>query len=119
MLLAAVDMTSTGSEDLPPRRAFGPTSRRDATATNRSASVPTSTVPATWLSGSSTRSSSVVGSQRATTSLRPTILPSSSSRHASLTIYRIGLIRIGCSPTFPYTPLQSEELEKYQNDSLD
>jgi hypothetical protein len=47
---------------------------------NRSASVPTSTVPATWLSGSSTRSSNVVGSQRATTSLRPTTLPSSSSR---------------------------------------
>src|SRR2546425_9079331 len=73
-------MTPIGSEHLPPRGAFGPTFRRDAIATNQSASVPTSTEPATWSSGSSTRSSSVVGSQRATTSLRPTTLPSSSSR---------------------------------------
>src|ERR1700745_977148 len=71
-------MTPTGSEHLLRKGAFGPTFRRDAIATNRSASVPTSTVPATWLSGSSTRSSEVVGSQRATTSLRPTPSPSSS-----------------------------------------
>jgi transposase len=60
------------------RGAFGPTFRRDAIATNRPASVPTSTVPATWLSGSSTRSSNVVGSRHATTNSPPTTLPSSS-----------------------------------------
>ena len=79
-MLLTVDMTPIGSEHLPPRGAFGPTFRRDAIATNQSASVPTSTAPATWSSGSSTRSSSVVGSQRDMTSLRPTTLPSSSSR---------------------------------------
>ena len=45
---------------------------------DRSASARTSTVPATWSSGSSTRSNSVGGSLLATTSLRPTTSPSSS-----------------------------------------
>jgi hypothetical protein len=65
-------------EHLPPRGAFGPTFPPDVIATNRSASVPTSTVPATWLSGSLTRSSSVVGSRRATTNSGPTTSRSSS-----------------------------------------
>jgi transposase len=50
--------------------------------TDRSASARVSTVPATWSSGSSTRSNNVGGSQLATTSLRPTILPSSSLRRS-------------------------------------
>jgi hypothetical protein len=73
-------MMPTGSEHLPPRGAFGPTFHPDVIATNRSASVPTSTVPATWLSGSSTRSSSVVGSRRVTTNSRPTTSRSSNLR---------------------------------------
>jgi len=62
MLLAPTGvMTLTGSEPLPPRGAFGPTSRQDAIALIRSASARISTVLGIWSSGSSTRSSSVGG----------------------------------------------------------
>ena len=61
-----------------PRRAHGPTSRHDAIATSRSASARISIAPATWSSGSSTRSSTAVVWQRATTSSRPTTSHSSS-----------------------------------------
>jgi len=67
---------------LPWRRARGPTSRRKATAANRSASAPISTVLATRSSGSSTGSNNVVGWRRATTSWQPTTLPSFSSRQS-------------------------------------
>ena len=76
----------TGSEPLPPRGALGPTSHQSAIATSRSASARISTVPATWSSGSSTRSNSVGGSRRATTSSRPT-----TSRSSSLHQYRLWL----------------------------
>ena len=59
--------------------ALGPTYRRDAIATSRSASARISTEPATWSNGSSIRSNSVGGSRRATTNSRPTTWPSSSS----------------------------------------
>ena len=78
MLLADRVMTLTGSEYLPPRRAFGPTFRRDAIATSRSASARISTAPAIWSRGSSTRSSNVGGSRRAMTSSPRITLPSSS-----------------------------------------
>jgi hypothetical protein len=77
-----VVMMPTGSETLPPKEAPGQTSRRDAIATTRSASAPSSTASATWLSGSSTRSNSVVGSQRAMTNSPPTTLRSSSLRRS-------------------------------------
>src|SRR5262249_12984810 len=101
-------MTPIGLEHLPPRGAFGQTFRRDAIATNRSASVPISTVPATWLSGSSTRSSSVVGSQLATTSLRPTTLPSS-------TLHQSGY---GCALMSP-RPSLILDLDQYLDRMLD
>jgi hypothetical protein len=61
------------------RGALGPTYRREAIATNRSALARISTERATWSSGSSIRSSNVGGSRRATTSSRPTTWPSSNS----------------------------------------
>jgi len=60
----------------------GPTSRRKAIATVRSASVRISTEPATSSNASSTRSSRVVASQRATTSLPPITSHSSSLRQS-------------------------------------
>ena len=60
------------------RGAFGPTSRQGAIATSRSASAHIFTVPGIWSSGSSIRSSSVVGSQLVMTSSRPTTSPSPS-----------------------------------------
>ena len=66
----------TGSEPLPPRRAFGPTSRRDAIATSLSASAHIFTAPEIWSNGSSIRSSTVVGSRLAMTNSRQTISPS-------------------------------------------
>ena len=77
-MLLTVAMTLTGSGSLSPTEALGPTSRQEAIATTRSASARISIVPATWSSGSSTRSNSVGGSLLATTSLRPTTSPSSS-----------------------------------------
>ena len=59
--------------------ALGPIYRREAIATSRSASARISTERATWSNGSSTRSNNVGGSRHATTSSRPTTLPSSSS----------------------------------------
>lgn len=59
-----------------------PTSRRKAIAANRSASVLTCIALAIELSGSSTGSSNVVGSRRATTSLLPITLLSSNLRQS-------------------------------------
>jgi len=73
-----VGMMQTGSEPLPPRGAFGPTSRQDVIAASRSASARISIVPAIWSSGSSIRSNSVAASLHATTSSRRTTSPSSS-----------------------------------------
>jgi hypothetical protein len=53
---------------------LGPTYRREAIATSRF----TLAERANWLNGSSIRSNNADGSRRATTSSRPTILPSSS-----------------------------------------
>src|SRR5262245_48988259 len=64
-------VTPIGSEHSSRRGALGPTYRREAIATSRSASARTSTEPATWSNGSSIRSNSVGGSRRATTSSRP------------------------------------------------
>jgi hypothetical protein len=64
-------MTPTGSGRSPASRARGQTSRRSATGRSQSASAPTSIVPAIWLRGSSTRSSSVVASVRQTRSQLP------------------------------------------------
>jgi hypothetical protein len=60
------DMMPTGSEPLPPRKAYGPTSHQSAIAIAQSASARIS------MSGSSTRSNSVEESLLVTTSSRPT-----------------------------------------------
>jgi hypothetical protein len=74
-----VAMTRTGSEPSPPRGALGPTSRRDAIATSLSVLARLSTEPATWSSGSSTRSGTVGVWPPAMTSLRSITSPSSNS----------------------------------------
>jgi hypothetical protein len=58
---------------------LGPTYRREAIATSRSALARISTEHATWSNDSSIRSNNVGGSRRAMTSSRPTTWPSSSS----------------------------------------
>jgi hypothetical protein len=73
------------SNDLPVRelaikKAHGPTSRRKAIATIRSASALISTAPATGSRSSSIGSSNAVGSRRATTSLPRITSPSSNLR---------------------------------------
>src|SRR5450631_1063775 len=73
-------MTRTGSGRSPVNKARGQTSHRNATAKSQSASAHICTERATWLSGSSTRSSNVGALQPDMTNLRPTTLPSSSSR---------------------------------------
>ena len=79
MLLADRGYDADWIRALATKRAHGPTSRREAIATSRSASARISTAPGTWSSGSSTRSSNADESRRATTSSRPTTLRSSSS----------------------------------------
>src|SRR5262245_58812991 len=69
-------MMPSGSDRSPRVRACSPTFHQGATVTSRSASVRTSTALAIWSSGSSTRSNSAGGSQRATTNSQLTILPS-------------------------------------------
>ena len=71
-------LTPTGSGRSSTSGARGPTSRLSAIARTQSASVPTSTRPATRSSGSSTRSSNVGGLQTDMISSQRTILPSSS-----------------------------------------
>jgi transposase len=73
-----VDMTRTGSEHLPARGAFGPTSRQGAIVLSRSASALISIAPEIWSNGSSTRSSNVAESPPDTTSSRRTTSHSSS-----------------------------------------
>jgi transposase len=80
--LPTTAMTPTGSESLPCGRARGPTSRRNAIATIRSASAPISTALATRSSGSSIGSSNVVGWRRAMTGWPLTNLPSFNSRQS-------------------------------------
>jgi Transposase DDE domain len=64
------------------RKVRWPIFRLDAIAASRSASARISIEPATWSSGSSTRSSTVVGLQRATTSWQRTTSLSSSLRQS-------------------------------------
>ncbi len=78
MLLADRGYDADWIRILAAKKAPGPTSRHGAIAKSRSASALISTAPATWLNGSSTRSSTAVGSQRATISWRRIISPSSS-----------------------------------------
>jgi transposase len=78
MLLADRGYDADWIRASPPRRAFGPTSRQDAIATIRSASARISTALGIWLSGSSTRSSSVGGFRHATTNSQPITSPLSS-----------------------------------------
>jgi transposase len=93
-------MTPTGSEPLPSRRARGPTFRREFIEKSRSASARISTAPATWSSGSLTRSSTAAGSQRATTSWRPTTSPSS-----NLLPFGYGCALMSPRPNIPPGPL--------------
>jgi transposase len=72
-------MTPIGSEHSSPSGALGPTYRREAIVTSRSALARISTVRATWSSGSSIRSSHIGGSRRAMASSRPTTSLSFSS----------------------------------------
>ena len=74
MLLADRGYDADWIRALAARRARWPISRQNAIAASRSASARISIAPATWSNGSSTRSSTVAGSQRATTSSRRTTL---------------------------------------------
>jgi transposase len=80
MLLADRGYDATGSEPLP--RGRWPTFRPDATARSRSVSARISIALATWSNGSSTRSSTVDGLQRATTSWQRTTSLSFNSRQS-------------------------------------
>src|SRR6516225_6908234 len=75
-------MMPTGSEPLLRERARLPISRQGAIAASRSALAHIYIEPATWSNGSSTRSSTVAGSQRATTSWRRTTSLSFSLRRS-------------------------------------
>jgi hypothetical protein len=96
MLLGIGAMTPIGSERSSQSGALGPTSRREAIATSRSASARISTEPATWSNGSSIRSNSVGGSRRATTSLQRTTWPLSSSHQ-----YGCGCVLMSPCPSKP------------------
>ena len=80
MLLADRGYDADWIRALASEQARGQTSHRNATAKSQSASAHICTERATWLSGSSTRSSNVGALQPDMTNLRPTTLPSSSSR---------------------------------------
>ena len=82
MLLADRGYDANGSEPLLGGRARWPIFRLDAIAANRSASARISIEPAIWSSGSSTRSSTVAGSQYAMTSWQRTTSLSSSLRQS-------------------------------------
>src|SRR5262245_60607432 len=75
-------MMPTGSEPLLRGRARWPISRRDAIAASRSALAHIYIEPAIWSNGSSTRSGTVAGLQRATTSWRQTTWLSFSLRRS-------------------------------------
>jgi len=72
----------TGSEPLQRGRVRWPISRLDAIAASRYALARICIEPAIWSNGSSTRSSTAAGSQRATTSWRRTTLLSFSLRRS-------------------------------------
>jgi hypothetical protein len=82
MLLPTEATTPIGSKNSPSRKALGPTSRRKAIATIRSALVHISTEPATSSNASSIRLNSVVASLRATISSPPTTSPLFSLRQS-------------------------------------
>jgi transposase len=91
MLLADRGYDADWIRALVVRKGRWPTFRPDATALSRSASARISIALATWSNGSSIRSSTVVGLQRATTSWRQTTSPSFSSRRSGY----------GCTLTSP------------------
>jgi hypothetical protein len=72
-------LATTHDAAVPPRGAFGPTSRQDPIAASRSALARIPAVPGIWSKGSSIRSSDVGASRRAMTSSQPMTSPSSSS----------------------------------------